>query len=107
MFRINEKEFEKKGITRDQFVKALQGEGLAVDVGYMPLYTFPCVSCADTNRMIDAKVDTTLLPVCEKVSKKLCIWMYQSVLLGTREDMDDIVTALKKVWECADEVRAL
>ena len=107
LFRVNEKAFEKKGITREQFVKALQGEGLVVDVGYMPVYTFPCVSSADTNRMIDGKVDTTSLPVCEKVCKKLCIWTYQSVLLGTREDMDEIVTALKKVWDCADEVRAL
>ena len=34
-------------------------------------------------------------------------WMYQSVLLGTHGDMDDIADALIKVWAHADDVRRL
>ena len=27
------------------------------------------------------------------------MWIYQSALLGTREDMDDIIRAFEKVYE--------
>lgn len=107
LIRFKKEELAKKGITRDQFIKALVAEGVPICSGYAPLYTFPCVTSADTERMIGAKIDVTPLPVCERASYEEGSWMGQSVLLSDRKTLDAIVEAITKVWEHADELKTV
>ena len=105
LMRFKKEELAKKGITRDQFIKALVAEGVPICSGYAPLYTFPCVTSLDTERMIGAKIDVTPLPGCEKASLEEGSWMGQAVLLSDRATLDAIVDAIIKVWEHADELK--
>jgi hypothetical protein len=105
MMRFKKEALAQKGITRDQFIKALVAEGVPICSGYAPLYTFPCVTSRDTERMIGAKIDVTPLPVCDKASFAEGSWMGQAVLLSDRATLDAIVDAIIKVWEHADELK--
>lgn len=105
LMRFKKEELAKKGITRDQFIKALVAEGVPICSGYAPLYTFPCVTSLDTERMIGAKIDVTPLPGCNKASLEEGSWMGQAVLLSDRATLDAIVDAIIKVWEHADELK--
>ena len=107
LMRFKKDAFAQKGITRDQFLKALVAEGVPICSGYAPLYTFPCVTSRDTERMIGAKIDVTPLPVCDNASFAEGAWMGQSVLLAERATLDAIVDAMIKVWEHADELKTV
>lgn len=97
----------EKGVTREQLRLAMKAEGVAIAHGYSPLYTFPCVTSPDTERMIGGKIDTSPLPVCERASYREGAWIMQNALLGTRADMDAIADAFIKVWEHVDDVRKI
>lgn len=97
----------ERGITRDQFLAAVGAEGIPLGAGYAPVYAFPCVSSDYTRRIIGTAIDTSPLPNTEAAAYAEGSWMYQSVLLGTHGDMDDIADALIKVWAHADDVRRL
>ncbi len=103
--RFRAEKLAERGVHRDQLLAAIQAEGVPLVVGYMPLYTFPCVTSDYTERQIGAKIDTSVLPNCERASYEEGCWLYQACLLGTRQDMDDIADAIIKVWEHADELR--
>ena len=105
LMRFKKEALAEKGITRDQFIKALVAEGVPICSGYAPLYTFPCVTSRDTERMIGTKIDVTPLPVCECASYEEGSWMGQSVLLSNRATLDAIVDAIVKVWEHADDLK--
>ena len=107
LMRFKKEELAKKGITRDQFIKALVAEGIPICSGYAPLYTFPCVTSLDTERMIGTKIDITPLPACERASYEEGSWMGQSVLLSDRATLDAIVEAIIKVWDHADELKTV
>ena len=107
LMRFKKDAFAQKGITRDQFLKALVAEGVPICSGYAPLYTFPCVTSRDTERMIGTKIDVTPLPVCDNASFAEGAWMGQSVLLAERATLDAIVDAMIKVWEHADELKTV
>jgi dTDP-4-amino-4,6-dideoxygalactose transaminase len=94
------------GKTREEFLRALNAEGIPSSAGYVPLYkevVFQRKSSGQgawcrAGRPIDyAAVNC---PVCEQVCED-AVWLFQSLLLGTREDMEDIVTAIcriQKAW---------
>ena len=107
LMRFKKEALAEKGITRDQFIKALVAEGVPICSGYAPLYTFPCVTSLDTERMIGAKIDVTPMPVCNRASYEEGSWMGQSVLLSNRATLDAIVDAIIKVWEHADELKTV
>jgi len=97
----------EKGVTREQLRVALKAEGVRINHGYEPLYTFPCVTSPNTERMIGGKIDTTPLPECERASYEEGAWIMQNELLGTRADMDAFADAFIKVWEHIDDVRKI
>lgn len=107
LMRFDSEVLSQRGINRRQFLKALNAEGIPVSAGYMPLYTFPCATSADTERAIGGKIDVIPLAECHRASYEEAAWLTQNLLLGTREDMDDIADAMIKVWKHADDVRRL
>jgi len=110
-YRYNSEEFG--GVPLNQFLKAVNAEGLVTSGGYkMPLYKQtwfqnlafgPYTGYKQTNPDLSYKdVDC---PVCEEVCANVN-WVRQQTLLGSREDMDDVVNCFAKVYEHRDELSA-
>ena len=80
--------------SRDEFVQVLEAEGVPTFQGYKPL------SGSKALRDVAAKhpdrVRTTPRPNVEWVSER-SVWLVQDMLMGTREDIDDIVEAVAKI----------
>lgn len=103
-----------KGLPRARFVEALQAEGLHVSTCYpVPLYKhelftnqgegpgFCPISCPYYGKPMDyTKVHCAN---AEEICKTM-VMFFQHDLLGTQEDMQDIVDAVKKVSAHADEL---
>jgi dTDP-4-amino-4,6-dideoxygalactose transaminase len=84
------------GRSRDDFVTALQAEGIPAQSGYVPLYTSPAIA-GTMKRMFG----TSELPVCP-IAEQLCretVWLPQNAFLGAQHDMDTIVEAIAKISE--------
>jgi dTDP-4-amino-4,6-dideoxygalactose transaminase len=100
------------GAHRNRFVQVLNAEGIPCSIGYgQPLYREEVfhkdprvlrVLQAHGGGVDYAKFDC---PVCERICRDEAVWFYQSMLLGTQEDMDDIVKAVEKIKENAGEMR--
>jgi dTDP-4-amino-4,6-dideoxygalactose transaminase len=99
---------ETWGISRENFIEALSGEGIPVSAGYpIPLYKNPLfrrkgkgpefcpVSCPYYGKEIDYA--GLYLPNVEKACTS-SVWLPHSVLLAGPDDMKDIVSAVEKVW---------
>ncbi|MBD3183107.1 aminotransferase class V-fold PLP-dependent enzyme [Candidatus Poribacteria bacterium] len=91
MFQYDSSKFNNK--PREKFLEALSAEGIPCSRGYHPLYKH------DMFRKPIGGIDYSKinLPVTEKACNEEAVWLKQSTLLGTKEDMDDIITAVKKI----------
>jgi len=100
------------GTSREVFLEALQAEGIPAAAGYpIPLYREPLF----TNRAFgpytgclserpDLDFSRVHCPQCETLSTVQGVWVHQPNLLAEQEDMDDIVAALRKIYECRDQL---
>lgn len=98
------------GVPRARFLAAITAEGVPASPGYvLPLHRQPMF----LNRAFgpytgfqsarpDIDYGRVELPNCERISGGEGVWLTQNVLLGTREDMDDVVAAFEKVYEHRD-----
>jgi dTDP-4-amino-4,6-dideoxygalactose transaminase len=109
IFRYDPEAFS--GVPKTLFAKALQAEGIPVSIGYSkPLYREEYLkyfercplSCPYYGRYIDYQ--SVKLPVAERACYVEGLWLPQYVLLGSREDMDDIVAGIEKVKGNIDEL---
>lgn len=107
------------GINKDTFMNALIAEGVDVFKGYIyPLYKNPMFLNQDFyphsgcpvnchyygNKKIDYAAFEALNPVAEQACKE-AVWFSQSMLLGTKQDMDDIVGAILKIKSNLNELK--
>lgn len=113
MFRYISKEFGN--LPREAFLEALRAEGIPCGEGYPhslhknPLFhrneSSPqpsSLSCPNHGREVDY---TALnLPVTEKICSREAVWLAHSMLLGSREDMEDIVRAIEKIKDNVAEL---
>lgn len=96
--------------SKDRFIKAMQKEGIITSAGYsIPLYSQPVMqnqAFGPMGRKVDLGVDYSAynLPETEKACYEESIWFPQFVLLGSEEDMIDIVQAIKKIQENSSEL---
>jgi hypothetical protein len=83
-------------------MEALQAEGIPCCEGYVPLYRMKAIQDGTRRlkRFLTGKESTEPYPDCP-VTEKACysegIWFAQTMLLGTRSDVDDIVSAVMKI----------
>ncbi len=113
IFRFFSDEFN--GIKKDEFIKALQAEGVPCHGGYsmciheMPVMTekkffkneFP-LTYHLYNRKIDYK--QMKFPVAEDASKNKAIWFKQNLLLADRQTISKIPEAIEKIYRNSDEI---
>jgi len=98
---------EVVGTSRDAFIKALVAEGIPTIPGYViPLYKQvifqemaigPYTACRDTHPDLD--YSRVSCPNCETICYEQGVWFEQRMMLGTRQDIDDIAAAFEKVYE--------
>jgi len=110
IFRVNPEAFGS--VPKFVIARALQAEGIPISVGYSkPLYEEAYIgyfkrcplSCHYYARQVDySKVK---LPSTEKACYYEGLWIPQYALLGSREDMEDIIHALEKVRENEEELK--
>ena len=108
MFRVDPDRFP---VPRDRFLQAMAAEGIPCSPGYgVPLYRqevflqkafAPYAASARKRR--DVRYDKLHLPNTEKLCREVA-WFFQSVLLGTRRDMQDIVRAVRKIRDHYREI---
>ena len=90
------------GLARDEFLAALRAEGIPVSPGYTPLYKAGAIreGIVRLSRFIEGReveYEEADCPVTERACTTEGAWFTQTMLLGTKEDMDDIVKAILKI----------
>ncbi len=98
------------GIPRATFVKAAQAEGIPLESeGGQPVFRSPLFPWENSRwkRLYGDRMDYSkvLAPVSEKTTQDTACRLMHEVLLGTEEDMHDIVTVIKKIQDCSGELR--
>jgi len=99
-------EDEVGGVSRNDFVKALIAEGIPALTGYtFPNYGNPFMSSDETRAryraagidLPDYRTYSEKCPNTERACYKEAIWLEHRLLLGTQQDMDDIVGGFSKI----------
>ncbi|CAG5070009.1 UDP-4-amino-4-deoxy-L-arabinose--oxoglutarate aminotransferase [Dyadobacter sp. CECT 9623] len=105
-----------KNLSRDLFLKALQSEGVPCASGYATLNTQPYLKDTFESKnykrmypkeMLDINQynERNKCPVNDQICNEEAVWFTQNMLLGTREDMKSIATAIEKVYAHADQIK--
>ena len=106
---------EKLGLTKEEFIKAVQAEGIPLSGGYMwPVYENSIFKelnarpkkCPFSCPYYGKKVtyNRGLCPNAEKLCYERGLWFHGSVLNVPKEELDDIYTAIEKIIKHADEI---
>lgn len=97
-------------VPKAKFLDVMRKEGIQISAGYsLSVYKQPVFqksAFGPAGRVIDLGVDYSKLnfPESDKACEDEGIWFNQNQFLGTKQDMDDIVTAIKKVQQNANEI---
>lgn len=94
-----------KGLSRDVFCEALQAEGVPCLAGYQCLYKQDLLQSHTMKRLTGSKIayGDLYLENAERADRE-SVWLLQSLLLGDKKDMDDIVDAMVKIYENAEDL---
>lgn len=113
MFRYKKEFFSD--LSRATFLKALAAEGVPAQGGYSPLNKEPFIKDALHSRGYSAIYSNERIARWEErnecpLNEKLCeeaVWFTQTMLLGTRRDMEQIAEAVRKIQAHAPELARL
>jgi len=111
-FRYKKEKFS--GLTRAQFMKALDAEGIPSMSGYTPLNKMPYLkNVMETKNfklmyppeMLDYNkyMERNQCPVNDQVCEET-VWLFHNILIGEKEDMNDIATAIERISRNADKL---
>jgi dTDP-4-amino-4,6-dideoxygalactose transaminase len=108
IFRFDESLF---GVSHGDFLAALTKEGIPCSGGYAhPLYKNPMflnqdfyprgcpLDCGHYKRKVDYASFADVCPNAERACRK-AVWLEHRLLLGDKEDMEDIISAISKIYE--------
>jgi dTDP-4-amino-4,6-dideoxygalactose transaminase len=103
-------------VSKDRFIQALQAEGIqGVHGGYsLPVYRQPVMQAKNFGLSTPPLFHgvhpqppdyrQVALPATDRACDDEAIWIRQNMLLGARQDMDDIVEAILKIQRYRDEL---
>ena len=108
--------YDKKhfnGLPKKKFVKAMRKEGIPISTGYSPLNKQDFIEFhlnSDAFKRIYSKERLNKYrrenhcPMNDMVCEDTALWIYQSVLLGTKKDMEDIAEAAAKIQKNSEKL---
>ena len=112
-FRYVSDEF--KELPREKFLEALRAEGIPCSPGYSPLNKMACIEYAFNNRHFKKFYESNRINYENYMENNQCplndqlcqdaVWLPQTVLLGDREDMNQIAAAISKIHTHADKIK--
>jgi dTDP-4-amino-4,6-dideoxygalactose transaminase len=115
LFAMRYKKEHFNNADRDTFLKAVKAEGVPLD-GYIKIGLHK-EKWVDTilNQKVYQKMysperlkkyrDEIDCPVCDQVCKDMLMIWASGPLLGTKDDMDDIINGIMKVYENRDQLK--
>ena len=103
LLRYNKDKFNR--IPREKFFKAMQAEGVYTYAGYTPLYREQLfgVDSKEYPWLEGINYKDMNFPVTEKLCTEEAVWLKQNHLLGTIDDINDIIMAFSKVTTAMKE----
>lgn len=98
IFRYDRRAFGD--LPRTEFLRALSAEGIPCSPGYTPLYRNEAFTVDADTHPFAGRVDyrQVSLPAAEQLCEE-AVWLTQALLLAGREDMDEIVSAIRKIQD--------
>ena len=116
MFAFRYKPEEFQGLPRDNFLKALRREGVPCMSGYAPyLNAQPYLKDAFQTKNFKAMYPKERLDFKKYSERNQCpendmlcneaVWLFQSMLLADKTDMDDVATAIDKIKKNANTIK--
>jgi dTDP-4-amino-4,6-dideoxygalactose transaminase len=111
MFRYDPAQFA--ALSREKFLKAMRAEGIPASGGYSPLNKEPFITntleSRGFRRLYSDKEragwkDRNECPENDQLCRE-AVWLSQTMLLGPRSDMDQIVAAVRKIQSSAHELQ--
>lgn len=108
MFRYDAAHFSK--LPRERFLKALRAEGVPASGGYAPLNKEPflerTLNSRAYRRIYSARelkqwAERNQCPENDRLCQE-AVWLTQNMLLGERQDMEQIAVAIRKIQKQAD-----
>ena len=111
MFRYDKSAFA--GLSRRKFLDALSAEGVPCSPGYGMMNKDAYVTNLAKNphylkiygeKTMKDWLDRNQCPENDKLSGEEAVWLFQTMLLGTRKDMDQIAEAIRKIQKYAVEI---
>jgi len=109
MLRIDGEAF---GVPRGAVVRALEAEGIPCSGGYglslhhQPLFRNKAFGPYLPKAREKLDYDKTRCPNSDLICREQCVWLEQNMLLGSRNDMDDIARAFEKIHENREVLKA-
>lgn len=113
-FRYKKEEF--KDLKKTDFLKALHAEGIPCTTGYTPLNKMAFLDnvlktknfklmyppeMLDYNKYKERNQCSVNDQVCEEA-----VWFHQNLLLAEKSDMDEIATAIERIYKNADKIKS-
>jgi 3-amino-5-hydroxybenzoate synthase len=110
IFHVDAKEFS--GISTENFIAALNAEGIPTQASYPPLHDLDCFRNGEYRKCLSGIQATEKhaflqqeFPITEKAAWET-VWIPQFALLGDEEDMNEIASAIRKLQRNASEIAA-
>ena len=106
VFRYQKEAFG--GVERDTFIKALNAEGIPCTAGYSLICDAPVYAQGNfgpfSKLLKGEKFVREPLPNA-RILEKESVWLFHTLLLGDKRDVEDIAEAIRKIKENVDELR--
>jgi perosamine synthetase len=109
-FRYKKEHFNN--MSRNRFLSALRAEGIPCSGGYGPQYKDGLIEAALNSKNFKrsfskARLDRYRDELHYPDNDQLCeeaVWLSQTLLLGSKSDIDDIADAIQKIYENRDKL---
>lgn len=111
MFRYNKNQFA--GLSRNKFLEALTAEGVPNSPGYGAMNKSSYVTALAGNKhylkiygekTMKEWLERNECPQNDLLTSEQSVWLYQTMLLGTKNDMEQIANAIRKIQKYAADI---
>ena len=111
MFRYDKEKFS--GMSREQFINALNAEGVPCSTGYTSMTREKYITDLAQNKhylnvygekRMKEWLESLSCPQNDKLCDEEAVWFTQTMLLGTKTDMEQIVEAIRKIARYSAEI---